>query len=188
MMKIEFHTKNLDQTFYRQMIMQYIADHISQNFIAYNKYQTFHNDWTINIYPVEDWDGEDGRSRDTGTTNPGIPHGVTGDGIIKIYVIDDSDRGLMSIQNFSTIFHEVAHMLLIIIIRGKRGVFRNDDLSGNKKGSQANVSTQEVHDRQMEGKLYQVKAHINVGSWFKRKWQSYTAVGIDLRDFLQHNL
>lgn len=187
-MKIDFHTKNLDQTFYRQMILQYIADHISISTMGFSRFKVFHEDWRIKIYPVEAWDGNLQGGTSVGTTNKGIPHGVTGEGIVKVYVVDSDDKGLMAIQNFAPIFHEVAHMLLIIMLRGHRGVFRNNDLSGNKKGMDANVSTQEVHDRQMEGKLYHVQTHVNFGSWLKRQWLPYTAIGIDLRDFIKNNV
>lgn len=187
-MKIEFFTQKIDETFYRQMIMKYIADHLQMSANAYHRYRQYHNDWTIKIYPTDNWNGALEGGSNVGTTNPGIPHGVTGEGIAKIYVIDNSDKGLMAIQNFAPIFHEVAHMLLIMMMRGQRGVFRNNDLSGNKKGMDANISTQEVHDRQMEGKLYHVNAHVNFGNWLMKHWVAYTAIGIDLRDFIRNNV
>lgn len=186
-MKIAFSTKNLDKTFYRQMILQYIADHMVSKG-AKHYFDKYKDSWSIFIYPVAEWDGHLAGGTSVGTTNRGIPHGVTGEGIIKIYVIDTSDKGLMAIQNFAPIFHEVAHMLLIMMMRGQRGIFRNDDLSGNKKGMDANISTQEVHDRQMERNFYQVKAYINVGSWWRVRWQPYTAIGINLKDFIKNNV
>lgn len=187
MMKIRFHTKNLDTAFYRQLILQYIMDHITVSLPAYNKYRDFHEDWEIHIHPVEDWEGKMEGGANVGLTNDGIPHGVTGEGKVKVYVIDDSDKGLLALQNFSPIFHEIAHMLLLIIMRGKRGVFRNKDLSGNKPGSEANVSTQEVHDRMVEQNTYFVKTHVNFGNWLFKRWTSYTAVGLNLRDYIQKN-
>jgi len=79
-------------------------------------------------------------------------------------------------------------MYLIITMRGIRGVMRTNDLSGNRKGNELNVSTQEVHDRQMEGNLYQIRTWINTGNWIKRKWTRYSCIGIDLRDFLKKTL
>jgi len=186
-MKVVFHTDNIDQTFYRQMIHVYLGELGLANPDTFKRWKKVVKSWTIHIYPASDWDGIDGRSGNTGTLNPMIPHGVTGEGIVKCYVIDVDDKGLTSLQNFSAILHEVAHMYLIGVMRGIRGTFRNNDLSGNKKGSQANVSTQEVHDRQMEGKMYQIKAHINVGSWWNRKWVRYSCIAIDFRDFLRVN-
>jgi hypothetical protein len=186
-MKIVFHTKNIDKVFYRQVILQYIADHL-KNPIAANQFKKYEKNWTFNIHPVTDWEGIDGRSGNTGTLNKMIPHGVTGEGVVKTYVIDVDDKGLTSLQNFSAVLHEVAHMLLIMMMRGQRGILRNDDLSGNKKGKEMNISTQEVHDRQMEKKLYQFQTYINVGNWIKRKYIRYTAIGIDLRDFLETSL
>lgn len=186
-MKIVFHTQNIDQTFYRQIIHHYILDHLI-NSESFKRYKEFRDSWEVHIYPSKDWEGIDGRSDNTGTLNPLIPHGVTGEGIVKTYIIDSPDKGLTSIQNFSAILHEVAHMLLIIMTRGKRGILRNDDLSGNKKGKELNVSTQEVHDRQMEGKTYQVKTYVNFGNWLIRKWQRYSCIGIDLRDFIKNNI
>lgn len=187
MMKIVFRTKNIDRTFYRQIILQYIADHLKNENVQ-RIFKKYEKSWTLNIHPVEDWEGIDGRSGNTGTLNKMIPHGVTGEGIIKTYVIDVNDKGLTSLQNFSAILHEVSHMLLIMTVRGERGILRNDDLSGNKKGKEMNVSTQEVHDRQMEKKLYQFKTSVNVGNWIIRKYIRYTAIGIDLRDFLENHL
>lgn len=187
-MKIVFHTKNIDRTFYRQIIHQYIADLGLANLELFKRYKNYQKNWVVHIHPAEDWSGIDGRSADTGTLNALIPHGVTGEGIVKAYVIDVDDKGLTSLQNFSAVLHEIAHMYLIMTMRGVRGIFRNNDLSGNKKGREANVSTQEVHDRQMEGKLYQLKTWINTGNWVFRKWIRYTAIGIDLRDFLKNTI
>ena len=187
-MKVVFHTDNIDETFYRQIIHHYLGDLIMSNSDLYKRYKEYRNDWVVHIYPSKDWKGIDGRVANTGTLNSLIPHGVTGEGIVKCYIIDVDDKGLTSLQNLSAILHEVAHMYLIIVMRGVRGTFRNNDLSGNKRGAEANVSTQEVHDRQMEGKLYQIRTWINTGTWFRRKWTRYTCIGIDLRDFLKITL
>jgi len=184
-MKFVFHTKNIDRTFYRQVILQYIAEQL-KNSIYYRQFQKYEDSWTFHIHPVSDWEGIDGRSGNTGTLNKMIPHGVTGEGVVKTYVIDVNDKGLTALQNFSAILHETAHMILIMSMRGRRGILRNDDLSGNKKGKEMNVSTQEVHDRQMEKKLYQFQTYVNVGNFLKKKYVRYTAIGIDLRDFLQN--
>lgn len=183
-MKVVFHTKNIDRIFYNQIIHQYLAELVSSNLQLGKKFMQFRNNWVIHIHPASDWSGIDGRSANTGVLNAMIPHGVTGEGIVKAYVIDVDDKGLTSLQNFSAILHECAHMYLIMTMRGMRGTFRNADLSGNKVGAQANVSTQEVHDRQMEKKFYQIKTHINTGNWVIKKWTRYSCVAIDLRDFL----
>jgi len=189
-MKITFFTSELDETFYRQMIHEYILKTFvgSGKMSAFNKYKKFRNDWEIQIRPHTDWAGADWRSGETGVLNSKIPHGVTGEGIVKVYVIDTKDKGLFALQNFSAVFHEVAHMLMIILFRSKRGTFRNDDLGGNKKGSEANVSTQEVHDLAMEGHNFIFVAWINFGSWIFRKWRPFSAVGIDIRDYIKNNL
>jgi len=187
-MRVIFHTKNIDRTFYRQIIHSYLTDQLLVVPSLWNKYQQFRNSWVIHIYPAEDWEGIDFRSENTGTLNPLIPHGNTGEGIVTAYVIDSTDKGLTSIQNFSAILIEVAHMLLIILMRGKRGILRNDDLGGNKAGKELNVSTQEVHDLQREGKTYQVRTWVNFGNWIFRRWQRYSCIGIDLRNFLKSNV
>lgn len=184
-MLIKFNTKNIDRVFYRQVILQYISDLLTANPALAVKYQRYHKNWTITIEPVENWSGIDGRSQDTGTLNKLIPHGVTGEGKVTAFVVDVDDKGLTSLQNFSAILHEVAHMYLIMVLRGQRGKMRNADLSGNVPGQELNASTQEVHDRQMEGKTYQVRTWINVGNWISKKWIRYSAIGIDLRDFLR---
>lgn len=186
-MKVIFHTDKIDETFYRQIILQYVSDCLTTK-AAWKKYLQFSKHWSIHIHPSKDWKGIDGRVSNTGTLNSMIPHGVTGEGIVKAYVIDVDDKGLTSLQNLTAILHEVAHMILIILMRGKRGVFRTNDLSGNKRGAQANVSTQEVHDRQMEKKLYYLRTYVNFGTWYNRKWKRYTCIGIDIRDFVKKNV
>jgi hypothetical protein len=187
-MKVVFHTDNIDETFYRQIIHQYLSDLLNANLSHGERYIRFRNDWTVHIYPAKDWDGIDGRSSNTGTLNAMIPHGVTGEGIVKAYVIDVDDKGLTSLQNFSAILHEVSHMYLIMTMRGIRGILRNNDLSGNRKGKEMNVSTQEIHDHQQEGKFYQLKTWVNTGSWWKRKWSRYTCIAIDLSSFLKNTM
>jgi len=187
-MKIIFHTNNIDRTFYRQQIHKYIEDQIFSHAQSARRYKDFRDYWEIHIHPAEDWEGIDHRSADTGTLNSLIPHGVTGEGFSRVYIIDVNDKGLTALQNLSAIFHETAHLLLMILMRGVRGTMRNDDLGGLKKGQSINVSTQEVHDRQMEGKLYYVKTWVNFGTWFIRRWNRYTAIGIDLRDFIKANV
>lgn len=184
-MKVEFSTKNIDTAFYRQIIYKYIASCLSDNRVAWAQYKKMRSQWKIQILPTSDWKFIDMRVSNTGTLNGMIPHGVTGEGIVKAYVIDVDDKGLTSLQNFSAILHEVAHMILIILMRGKRGTFRNADMSGNQPGAKANVSTQEVHDRQMERNFYQLKAYVNMGNWIFRKWVRYSVIAIELRDFIK---
>lgn len=188
-MKVKFFTKNIDKTFYRQIIHTYINDQLeislkNWNSEAVRKFLEFRDSWEIRIYRSREWNWIDGRSENTGILNPLIPHGVTGEGIVNVYILDINDKGLTSLQNFSAIFHELSHMLLMMIFREKRGILRNDDLGGNKAGKEMNVSTQEVHDRMMENKNMYIRTWINTGSWFRRKWTRYTAVGIDLRDYI----
>jgi len=187
-MKVVFHTNHVDETFYRQMVHQYIAQTLVDNPLSWKFYKKHRNSWEIHIHPTEDWLGEDFRSENTGTINSKIPHGVTGEGIAKVYIQDTKDKGLFALQNLSAVYHEVAHVIMIILFRGKRGVFRNNDLGGNKKGREANVSTQEVHDRQMEGHMFLFKTYINIGNWIFRKWIPFTSVGIDLRDYIEGNV
>jgi len=93
-MKVIFHTDNIDEVFYRQIIHTYLVDLIGSNKELGKRYRKYRNDWKIHIYPSEDWSGIDGRTSDTGTLNSLIPHGVTGEGIVKVYVIDVDDKGL----------------------------------------------------------------------------------------------
>jgi len=189
-MKITFFTTELDETFYRSVIHNYMikslfANKASETFKILKKYR---DDWEIQIRPVSDWNEEDFRTGDTGVLNSMIPHGMTGEGIVKCYVNDVKDKGLFALQNLSSIYHEVAHMMMIMLFRGKRGTFRNDDLGGNKKGSQANVSTQEVHDLALEGHNFIFTTYVNVGNWIFRKWIPFSSVGIDIRDYIKNNL
>jgi hypothetical protein len=185
-MKIVFHTDNIDRIFYSQIIHSHLGDVAYANLAFWNRFKKVRDSWTIHIHPAQDWDGIDGRSDNTGPLNAMIPHGVTGEGIVKAYVIDVDDKGLTSLQNFSAILHEVDHMYLIATLRGVRGTLRNDDLSGNKKGMQMNVSTQEIHDMQQEGKMYQVRAWINTGTWWKKKWTRYSCIALNLPEFVKN--
>lgn len=88
--------------------------------------------------------------------------GVTGQGIIKLYLEDkrtlvgDIFQRIIR-KNMIPISHELCHAILIHDGQSQRVALRNNDWSGHKKGTMLNFSTAEVHDRHIEGRLWNMK-------------------------------
>lgn len=144
---ITFTTQNIDKKLYEKAILNYLTGHFYH--ADFDKYVEM-NQWTIEVKPVEDAPTT-GLEGGTGTLNFGIPHGVTGQRIVKVYV-NDRDGDLFFLQNFRTISHELAHMLLIIFYPDHRAKRRHPDFWA-KAGDEANFYTTEVHDREFEGRV-----------------------------------
>ena len=145
--KITFSTKNINTKLYEKAILTYLTEHFHHT--DYSKYIEM-NQWKIEIKPVEsavESDFEGG----TGMLNFGIPHGVTGQRIVTVYV-NDKNGDLFFLQNFRTISHELAHMLLIIFYPRHRARRRYPDFWASA-GDEANFYTTEVHDREFEGRV-----------------------------------
>ena len=146
-MNIVFQTKNIDTKLYERAILGYITGHFYH--ADYDKFVEM-NRWTITIKPVEDAPRSD-LEGGTGTLNFGIPHGVTGQRVVTIYV-NDKAGDMFFLQNFRTISHELAHMVLMIFYPKHRSRRRHPDFWA-EAGDEANFYTTEVHDREFEGKI-----------------------------------
>ena len=113
-----------------------------------------------------------------------MPHGVTGNKVVDVFVKDSDDYGLIVLQNTSVITHELAHMILMIRFNDnpnlyRRAALRHDDKSGNKAGQELNKWTQEVHDRESEGNLTNMTVYRKV----RFKWKPYTVRVLNLTGF-----
>tara|TARA_R110002020_G_scaffold11474_1_gene43146 strand:- start:12943 stop:13494 length:552 start_codon:yes stop_codon:yes gene_type:complete len=181
-MKVKFHTKQIDKILFNQIIYKFVAENIG------NSSQKLRG-WTINIYPVEMFpdihpqgkkflDSLDGKMSDT------MPHGITGKDTVDCFVKDTKDYGLLVLQNTSVVVHELSHMILMIRFNDnphfyKRGKLRHDDKGGNVAGQELNKWTQEVHDRDHEGRLKNLTVHRKIGL----RWYPYTVRVLDLNGF-----
>ena len=131
-MKINFTTKNINQRLYSRAILNYIYEHYH-----YSDYQRLmkQDKWTINIYPVSQANPNAYTTEEKKKLHPEIPHGVTEMDNIKCYILD-IDNPMITLQNFSAIYHECAHMILKIYYPTKIVSQRNSDfwgIKGNKR-------------------------------------------------------
>jgi len=167
MVQIIFHTDHLYKRSYIRAIKYFL--YTTNGWERDSRW----NDWKIDIY--------------SSTEAPNDPHfdgqegvgGVTGFQTIKLYVID-TDNGMVFLQNFMMISHELCHMMLIVDGRNDRVRLRNDDWSGNKKGTELNFSTAEVHDRHIEKKF----RTMSMWGWYKIFWKRFRLRVIDITDLL----
>lgn len=106
------------------------------------------NNWTINVYPTLLASYDFGKIVNLNTQ---IPHGVCKPTTktVDCYVKDINNDFVM-LQNFMTVSHELAHMMLAIFYPDKRSIFRYNDKSWGKVGVEGNFFVTEVHDREKE--------------------------------------
>lgn len=163
--RIEFHTEKIDVKKYEYAILEYLFSHVNRSDLdKANKI----NQWTIKVLPVtmtvndKDFIGVKGR------LSGGIPHGITNVDlkICKIFV-NDMKGDMVLQQNFMTISHELAHLLLSVYYPYKRSRYRHDDKSWGRAGSEGNFYTTEVHDREFE--MVSMKKWIRIIRVWKRK-------------------
>ena len=181
-MKTKFYTKHLDKTLYNQIIYKFVANNIGTSSARLPP-------WKINIYPVESFpdihpEGAKYHESVDGLISNTMPHGVTGNKVVDVFVKDSDDYGLIVLQNTSVITHELAHMILMIRFNEnpnlyRRAALRHDDKSGNKAGQELNKWTQEVHDRESEGNLTNMTVYRKV----RFKWKPYTVRVLNLTGF-----
>lgn len=146
--QIEFHTEKIDRKKYEAAILEYLFSHVNRNDL--DKAHKI-NQWTIKILPVSMIVNNKDFVGISGTLGGGIPHGVTNANtkMCKIFV-NDMKGDLILQQNFMTISHELAHMILSIYYPFRRSRYRYDDKSWGKAGAEGNFFTVEVHDREKE--------------------------------------
>lgn len=159
---INFFTKNLDKRKYEDAILEYLFSHIRKK--QFWKYAEEFNKWTIKIHDTKNADYDFGKVNNNAKLNNGIPHGVTNKNtrVVDVWVSDQSGIYAM-LQNFVTIAHELAHLVLIVFFPTTRSQYRHDSKSWGKAGDIGNFSTTEVHDREFEWKDH--KRIITIFRW-----------------------
>lgn len=146
-MIIDFTTFHIDKKLYQKAILHYIYDHY--NVKDYPKLLE-QDKWKITLQTLGDFKGNF-YDENIKNLNYGIPHGVTGDNIVKCYVSDVTNP-MFFMQNMMVICHELAHMILKIYYPKKRGILNHDDVWG-RKGSERNFFSTEVHNRVYEKRV-----------------------------------
>lgn len=125
------------------------------------------------------------------TLNSGIPHGITRKTIRQIDVFIPNVGGIIgNRQSFDAISHEIAHMMLAILVDlGKlprRSTRRLQDKT-NPPGSEGNTEVVEVHDRINEinqGTRQPMKYHVTKHNVAGLDLGEFELVGIDIRDLI----
>ena len=158
-MKINFTTKNIDKKLYSKGILNYIYEHY--NYKDYSRLMK-QDKWEITISPVSESYEEFYSKDEHSLLSNRIPHGVTGDKEIIVYVLD-VDNPMIMLQNFSAIFHECCHMILKIYYPNLQVQQRHNDFY-TKQGTFRKMFSSEVHDRSIEGKFRQIKFYKNYHS------------------------
>jgi hypothetical protein len=169
-MQITFQTDNINKKIYEKCILQYIYQHYH-----YSDYSRIikQDDWKIEIMPVSKADTSFYSDEEKKSLSPSIPHGVTGMNTVKCYILD-IDNHMIMLQNFSAIYHELAHMILKIYYPVRISHQRHDDFY-SKRGNKRKFFSSEIHDRSTEGKYRQIK----IITGFRK---SLTLIGLDILD------
>lgn len=167
-----FGCDEIDQKFYEKCILNYIYQHYKPQKDNFDKYVR-QDKWKIDIYNLDLFDDDFYTKEQKLDLSTGIPHGVTGKNIVKCYIIDNKND-LFTIQNFSVICHELAHMILYNIYGNQRGILRHSDFY-SRKGDSKNFASQEVHDRIFERKLRTV-------SIYRNRFKKFRFIGVDILD------
>jgi hypothetical protein len=180
---INFFTKHLDERKYTDAILEYMFSHIRKKELY--PFAVEMNEWTINIRPTTTSDYDFGNVNNDGKLNRGIPHGLTNKGtkVVDVWVSDG--RGIYSmLQNFITISHELAHLVLIVFFPTSRSMYRHQDKSWGKAGAIGNFSTTEVHDREHESEFDTFRRFITIFKWniFGRNIGRIRLPCLELRD------
>lgn len=144
--QLNFFTDKISRRKYTDAILEWTFSHFRSKMQIDKIIQV--NKWTINIYPTYMANYSFG---DLTSLNYEIPHGVTKptEMVVDCFVKDINNDFVM-LQNFMTISHELAHMMLSIFYPDKRSTYRHNDKSWGKAGEQGNFFVTEVHDREKE--------------------------------------
>ena len=169
-MKINFTTKNIDKKLYSKGILNYIYEHY--NYKDYSRLMK-QDQWEITVSPVSESIPDFYLESERTNLSNRIPHGVTGEKVVFVYVLD-IDNSMITLQNFSAIFHECAHMILKIYYPELQVQQRTNDFYG-KKGQFRKMFSSEVHDRSVEGKFRQIR-------FFKNYHTKITLIALDISD------
>lgn len=147
-LQLYFNTDNINESLYRKLISKIIY-----NSLGREQYSKFLEAWKIHIYP------ESRASEDPHFHGQDGIGGVTGQGVVKLYLRDISTsmkdifkRALR--ENSVVISHELGHAMMLHKGLTWRVKLRHDDFSGHKAGTQLNYSTAEIHDRHTEKRFW----------------------------------
>jgi len=174
-MHIKYTTKNINEKIYSRGILNYIYEHYNYRDF---KRLSLQDNWEIIISPVSEADVTFYTADERTLLSGRIPHGVTGDKKINVYILDVDNYYIM-LQNFTAILHECAHMILKIYYPDKRVKQRTNDFY-SIKGSSRNFFSSEVHDRSAEGKFRQIK--VNTGMLGRITNSNLNLIGLDITD------
>lgn len=167
-MKFIFETDNINEKKYKKFVYMYIIQNTPKN-----KRRDIWK-WNITFKPSTEshldphFHGEDGVG------------GVTGLGKITMYIHDEVGDIPWFWTNALATSHELAHMIGIVMGWREKIPLRMDDFSGHKKGTLLNKSTQEIHDRHSEKRLYTMKYWYV--DWRRFRILTGTARVLDFRD------
>jgi len=164
--------ENIDKKLYEKCILGYIYEHYKFEVGKYDMYIK-QDKWKINIINLYDFDESFYTKEQLVDLSTGIPHGVTGKGIVKCY-ITDKRNDLFTLQNFTVICHELAHMILYNYYGNQRTKLRHNDFY-SKKGDSKNFFSAEVHDRIKEGNLRTV-------SVYRSRFRKFRFIGVNIMD------
>jgi hypothetical protein len=179
--KIHFFTEHLDERKYTDAILEYMFSHIRKKELY--PYAVEFNKWTINIFPTRLSDYDFGEVNNNGRLNSNIPHGVTNKNLKTCDIWVSDNKGVYAmLQNFVTISHELAHLVLVVFFPTTRSIYRHQDKSWGKAGATGNLSTTEVHDREHEWKKW--KRYVSIFRWnlFGRNIGRIRLPCLELRD------
>src|SRR3990167_8203422 len=93
-MQINFYTSYLNKRFYKQVICNYVFDHLDgiMNEVEMKRIENNINQFKIFIYPTTAYEsifgGRDWRSGDTGKLSDMIPHEIVGLNEIRLFLVD----------------------------------------------------------------------------------------------------
>lgn len=165
--------EEIDKKLYEKCILGYIYQHYqyrnqkdSDRYIQQDK-------WKIDIYNLDLFEDDFYTKDQLIDLSTGIPHGVTGKNIVKCYIIDKRND-LFTLQNFSVICHELAHMILYNYYGNQRSTLRHDDFY-SKRGDSKNFFSSEVHDRIREGNLRTVTV-------YRSRFKKFRFIGVNIMD------
>ena len=160
---------NIDKKLYEKCILYYIYQHYNYKDFA----RLIEQDrWIINIDSVDSFDIDEYGDK-TQEMSIGIPHGITGEYIVKCYILDNSND-LFTVQNMMVISHELAHMILKVHHHKKRTKQRHNDLYG-KIGDKRNLFSSEVHDRVNEQNFRTVTV-------WKNRFRKFKFISVNILD------
>lgn len=164
-MTISFHTKSINEKFYKRFIEVMVYHHLKE----WNYYD-FMVQWDITLYDLNDANQsfydhvklQEGRK-----INPLLPSGVTGKNQVNCY-LHDSKNDFKTRENLEVIQHELCHAILI-----------HTNLQKKRPGKKQNLSTELVHERANSKRWFMNFWH------YSKFWKKWNISIIEIRDYLK---